>query len=120
MATMVEHVSANEARSKYLENLDAACEHGRWLAVAFAVSSDGTLQLHRTTYRFPIDRMDEALNMLRENLERERGGSRPTPLPLAAHLQKQNGGPRLTDDERDLVHRAIKKTMMGEEESDKT
>ena len=76
------HVELGDAEEKSRESLKLAVGTGRWMSAVWFFR-DGKLILHRTTFEFPRERFDEAVNQLRGTLNNERKEeTRPSPEPL--------------------------------------
>lgn len=82
----IQHGDAQAAKEAFLQQYKSAYESGRWMAVTVRVGPDGTLTLSRTTFNFPTDQFDPAMDLLRRELDKDRGGQRPARLPLAPHI----------------------------------
>ena len=88
MTQMLHHEEAADAKEAFLEQFKSAYDEGRWMAVAVRVAQNGTLTVMRTTFQFPHDQIDAAVALLQRDLEKDKGGRKPSPLPFAPLVQR--------------------------------
>ena len=71
----------------------AAAEGKPWMVAVWCVDEEGKMVMHRTTWNFPLQRMTEARELLRENMAEELC-PRVEPLPLAGFLKRTGANNR--------------------------
>ena len=97
-----EHEDEQQAQAAAAGQLQAA-EGKPWM-VAVWVEEEGKMVLHRTTWGFPMAKMTEARELLRENMAEEIC-PRIEPLPLADFIsQALHQGRRLGGDGNEAVN----------------
>jgi hypothetical protein len=74
------HLNPTSAANTCKEAIDRAAESGRFLVAVWAMEGD-ELRLTRTTWKFPTDQYEPAIEKLRSNIEEERKPHiRPLPM----------------------------------------
>jgi len=71
---------------EFQEAFDRACESTRWMAAVWHVAENGRIVLATTTNSFMFDDFDEAVRILRLQLDQRKESERaelPLPLPVA-------------------------------------
>lgn len=73
-----------EAKKAAKEAFHLVESTGKWMTVCFGVV-DGVLKMSRTTFEFPRDDLQNAVNILNEDIQRELTNKLPDdPLPRAS------------------------------------
>ena len=85
------HTTEESSRYAFDTQRQHGFDDGRWMGIVFRVDEFGDLHLERTTWRFPKDRLLEALSLLKGNLEEELDMRPPAPEPLPrADIQRES------------------------------
>jgi len=86
----VVHESRQDAVDAVVQKVKSAVQHERWMVALFTIDGDKPTELSRTTFSFPSNRFQDAVETLTKNLLEEVSSIRTTlpddPLPMAPHI----------------------------------
>lgn len=68
MKNLMEHDVIEDAHDTFDRSFIDAVNAGRWMAAAWKINQDGSMEMRRTTFDFPKDRLAEASKLLSENV----------------------------------------------------
>lgn len=81
----VVNVSLNEShKAKVMATgqINTVAETQKWMSLAVCVLPDGRIELHKTTYQFPLSAMPDSLRLIKEAIAKDIGLD-VSPLPVA-------------------------------------
>lgn len=81
-----------DLQSSATSQLSKAMGERKWMSASWSITPEGKIHLEKTTYDFPHDDHQKALEMLGTLLAKDRESTKSVPLeplPLAPHLAEE-------------------------------